>query len=147
MEFAKQNWVWFVLLAALLTIRFLLPSGTAVDDAQLEQMMQDGKSAEALAWTKEADGTDELRTIHELNNEQSLEIIQRLYDLGAVCVTAVDIESDPDFGETTNILIVELPDDTPLRKQLFKYESKQARSVGFNGVTDTGQKYLFFYWT
>lgn len=146
MRLLKRNWICLILIAVA-SIRFLLPSHAVMSDEEIKKVMERGKSAEALAWAHEADGTDELRTIHELNNELSLQIIKDLYDLGAVKVTAAEIDSDPDFGETTNVLIVELPEDAAARRQLFQYESKHSGGLGFVGTADKGQKYLFFYWT
>ena len=59
-----------------------------------------------LFWAKEVEGSDKLRTIHDLDSAQSLAIIEKLYELGAVKVTAIEIESDPIVGETTNMLTV-----------------------------------------
>lgn len=146
MKFLKRHWITCGLVAFVITMRLLLPSNAGLDDEWFEQLMKDGESAEALSWAKEADGTDELRTIYELGNEESREIIERLYELGAVRVTAIDIDTEPGFYASTDALVVELPDEAAKRKKLFRHESWHAGGFGFFGTPDTGQKYLLFWW-
>jgi hypothetical protein len=99
---------------------------------------------EALSWVSESRNGD-IRTIGEQTPTESLAIVKRLYKEGAKQVQVVDLEIYPNEGQSTNILIVELPEQTELRKHLFHLEARVAASEGFNPVSDDGQHYMFLY--
>lgn len=71
--------------------------------------------------------------------------MKRLYASGAEKVWAGDLEFYPNDGQSTNILIVELPIEPNLRKQLFRLEARVAASEGFDPVSDDGQHFMFLY--
>lgn len=83
-----------------------------------------------------------IRTIGEQSPEDSLSIVQRLYNSGVVRVHAVKIDREPSFGERTNIVCVELPAASSARQKLFKIEAETALGGGFDPVLDDGQTYL-----
>ena len=146
MQFLKLNWKEIVLLIAGLTFwMFRSYSAGEPDDAFCERILATGKNAEARAWALEAKGAAHLRTVHELDNAESLAVIEKLYTLGAERVTACDIEKEPEGGETTDVLIVTLPNEKEARKQLLSYERSHARRRGFGGVKDAGQRYMFIW--
>jgi len=111
MKFLRQYGVLLLAIAALVFLKF---QGTELspeeNDAYCEQLISEGKSAEALAWSREA-SDEKWRTIYEYDNARSAAIIEEIYELGAQKVVAADIDSDPDIGETTDVLIVTLPND------------------------------------
>lgn len=117
------------------------------DDSFCEGLLKKGRSAEARAWALEAKGTAQLRTLHELDNAKSLEIIEELYELGAERVTACDIETAPGVGETTNVLVVTLPAEPGARKRLLRFERSHAGRLGFGAARERGQKYTLLWWT
>src|SRR5262245_31331002 len=99
-------------------------------------------AAEALSWLKEAKGPDE-RTITGGDGEgwrgaEAVAVVQGLYDLGAVRVTAVEIEGRTEKAreQDTSTLIMELPKDHTKRAQLFKWEAKFAREQGWDPTDD-----------
>jgi hypothetical protein len=53
-----------------------------MSDEEPQALLHTCKTAEAFSWEQEVEGTSELRTIHELDNKESLAIIERLYELG-----------------------------------------------------------------
>jgi len=97
-----------------------------------------------MAWVTESKDHD-LRTIGEQSPAESIAIVKRLYEEGARKIWAVDLEIYPNEGQSTNILIVELPDEQKLRKKLFHLEARCAASEGFTPVSDDGQHYMFLY--
>jgi hypothetical protein len=97
-----------------------------------------------LAWVKESKDHD-IRTIGEQSPEESLNIVERLYQQGAERVWAVDLENYPNEGQSTNNLVIELPTDPKLRQQLFLLEGRVAARGGFDPVSDDGQHYMFLY--
>lgn len=99
---------------------------------------------EARQWLNEATKSD-IRTIGEKNSSGSRNIVERLYNMGAVNVEAADIDRVTGYGETTNVLIVQLPDDPVKRKKLFSYEAKISSANGFDPTSDDGQKYMFLF--
>lgn len=117
------------------------------DNEHLEELLHRGKSVEALKWANEVQGEKPYRTVFEYDNAESLKIIKDLYEMGAEVVTAIDIESDPKYGETTNMLIVSLPNDPKARQNIFAFAATQARRSGFGPTADRGQKLLMLFWT
>lgn len=108
-------------------------------------------AAEALSWLKEAKAPDE-RTITGGDGEgwrgaEAIAVVQEFYDLGAVRVTAVEIEGriEKARDQDTSTLIIELPKDSAKRAQLFKWEAKFAREQGWDPTDDWGQQYLLIW--
>lgn len=84
-----------------------------------------------------------MRLPWEMEPVESVQFIQRLYDLGAEEVLAVDIDEYPD-GANTGHLLIQLPSGGAVRERLFKFERKHAESHGFDGTPDEGQEYIYF---
>ena len=147
MKFLRENGLWLVLVLSLSYLVFQISNspGSEEQDAYYEQMMSVGKSAEALAWAREATDEDR-RTIDEYENDRTLEIIEEIYQRGAAKVTAVEIDVDPGIGETTDILIVTLPEDPSQRAEVLKCRSLLPQWTGIGGTADRGQKYLMLWW-
>ena len=101
---------------------------------------------EALSWLQQKDGKE--RLIGESNQDMdaptSLRFVQDLYQQGATEVTAIDVDADTHL-ETTNTLIVKLPQEALKRKKVFQSEAKIARRGGFGAVADEGQEYLMLH--
>ncbi|QDT68484.1 hypothetical protein MalM25_14060 [Planctomycetes bacterium MalM25] len=136
----------FMALLALMLARSWLSSDPGSNDAFCEQVLNEGASAEAREWFQTGDKAGEVRTIYEFNNEMTREIIDELYELGAMTVTAADIDAEPGVYASTDVLIVTLPEDSASRRKLFRYESRQSSFLGLGGMWDRGQKYLFLWW-
>jgi hypothetical protein len=113
-------------------------------DTTCRKLLAEKENREALSWLEQSKPGN-IRTIGEQNPEESLKIVKNLYAAGAVKAHVVGIERDPQYGETTNIVCVELPVDHASRKQLFHIEAKVASNEGFDPVLDEGQTYLFLY--
>jgi hypothetical protein len=107
----------------------------------ISQMLASNK-AEALQWLRESSETS-FRNLGEMETtEESIEYVQHLYDLGAVTVIACKI-AEYEEGQNSGHLLVQLPPDEAKRAKLFAAEHEQAEAMGFGGVEDTGQEYLF----
>lgn len=107
----------------------------------IKQFLASNK-AEALNWLRA--GTDKLpRNMGEMEPNESVEFVQRLYGLGAEKVLAVEIDEYPE-GENTAHLLVLLPVDDVARAGLFAFERQHAEAYGFEGTSDGGQEYLYF---
>lgn len=120
------------------------PGSGARQDPFCRKLLDTKTHKEALEWVKESEDRD-IRTIGEQSPEESLKIVERLYREGAGRVWAVGLETYPNEGQSTNILVVELPSDPKMRKGLFKLEARVAASEGFDPVSDDGQHYMFLY--
>ena len=105
---------------------------------------------EALAWLKESNDPED-RTISGGDGsetawlaDEATDIVQELYTLGAICVTAVKINGLPEgvTHQDTSTLIVELPQDTVKQSQVFAWGAGFARGTGWDPEIDNGQKYL-----
>lgn len=114
------------------------------EDAVCADLLQRKTHAEALPWLEQSKDGD-IRTIGEQDPATSLAIAKELHQAGAVKVHALDIERDPNLGETTNTLIVELPEGLEQRRKLFAIEARTAKSAGFDPVPDQGQHYMFLH--
>jgi hypothetical protein len=108
-------------------------------------------AAEALAWLREAKVPDD-RTITGGDGKgwrgaQALAVVQELYDLGAVCVTAVEIAVRVERAsqQDTSTLIMELPRDNAKRAMLFKWVAKFARKRSWDPEMDWGQDHLLIW--
>jgi hypothetical protein len=108
-------------------------------------------AAEALSWLKEAKAPDD-RTITGGDGEgwrgaEAIAVVQELYDLGAVRVTAVEIEGRTEKArhQDTSTLIMELPKDAAKRARLFNWEAKFAREQGWGPADDWGQQHLLIW--
>ena len=113
-------------------------------DAFCRDLLAKKTHREASVWVKESTPGN-TRTIGEQSPAASLAIVKRLYGSGAKQVWAVDLEIYPHEGESTNILIVELPKQPELRRELFQLEARHAANEGFNPVSDDGQHYMFLH--
>jgi hypothetical protein len=134
---------------AFAVLAFLLPSGAEPGtglraDETCRKLLAESDNREALSWLQESKPGN-IRTLGEQSPEESLRIVQGLYESGAVKANALEIERDPGFGETSNIVCVELPAASAARNKLFAIEAKTASSGGFDPVSDDGQAYLFLY--
>jgi hypothetical protein len=83
---------------------------------------------------------DENRNLGEMAPEESREVIEAGYKAGAVKIIAVEIQ-----GESTNCLIVELPEKGIKRKRVFEWDNELAQQSGFDPDDDWGQNELFMF--
>ena len=108
---------------------------------QLVREFLASNKAEALAWLRAGSDTS-FRNLGEMEADDSVAFVQRLYDLGAEKVLAVEIDEDSD-GANTGHLLVQLPADDAARERLFAFERDHAESHGFDATPDEGQEYLY----
>ncbi len=144
-------WSAFGMMACLALVWFFFirippaePGSGRGADAFCLDLLAKKSHREALSWVSESNAGD-FRTVGEQSPAESLKIVKRLYTNGAKKVWAVDLEIYPGEGQSTNILIVELPDQKELRANLFLLEARCAASGGFDPVSDDGQHYMFLY--
>ncbi|MGB8917503.1 MAG: hypothetical protein WCC89_11630 [Candidatus Sulfotelmatobacter sp.] len=120
------------------------PGSGARQDPFCRKLLDTKTHQEALAWVKESKNHD-VRAIGEQSPEESLNIVERLYQEGSERVWVVDLEIYPNEGQSTNKLVIELPTDPKLRRKIFLLEARVAASGGFDPVSDDGQHYMFLY--
>ncbi len=106
----------------------------------IKQFLSSNK-AEALEWLRAGSDTS-FRNLGEMEAEELIEFVERLYDLGAEKVLAVEIDQYPE-GANTGHLLVQLPSDGDAREKLFAFEREHAESHGFDGTPDEGQEYIY----
>jgi hypothetical protein len=129
----------------LLVIHFLSDKGrdggptarTGTTDAEVEKLLRGGNTAEAKAWLSEP---NKRRSLPDGGRRSSLQFVNELYARGAVKVTVVGIDIDPDDGEEIgDRLVVELPKEADKRRRIFELINKQADED--EAQKDTGRKY------
>jgi hypothetical protein len=119
------------------------PHRALADEEAFVNRLMEGCRAEARAWLHEATATN-LRRLGPWGPDLALEYVERLYELGAKHVLAVQIEAIAGVGEeSTDHLLIELPDSRQQREGLFKLEAELAEAQGLDHVSDHGQKYLY----
>lgn len=133
-----------------LSVRLLTPQHITMH-GDLGYKTRQPNAAEALSWLREAKKPED-RSITGGDGKgwrgaEALAVVQKLYDLGADCVTAIEI-----FGriekarqQDTSTLVIELPKDSEKRAGLFKWEAKFARQQGWDPTDDWGQDYLLIW--
>ena len=110
----------------------------------IQRLLSDPAKMEAMGWLKSVH-PGENRTVGacELNVE-SLEFVQKIYDLGALEILAVNIHPHPNgAGEHTGKLVVTLPQNPEQRTAIFEWCRLQGDSLGFTPESDQGESHLF----
>jgi hypothetical protein len=116
-----------------------LPEIAMVD--VIKKMLASNK-ADALEWLN-AGEPGSLRNLGVMaTTAESVAFVQRFYNLGAKRVLACNIREYP-WGQNSGHLLVQLPMDKTARAKLFLADREHAKSLGFDGVDDSGQDYLF----
>lgn len=111
------------------------------DDAMsFATLLKSKDKVEAMRWLTGAPSGVH-RNIGEMSNADSIRYVRSLYDLGARKVVAVHIGINRNY-ESTDTLVVTLPDHAAARKAIFDSESQRAEEMGYEEEADVGQKYL-----
>lgn len=102
-----------------------------------------GKKRSAKEWLGEAIEPG-ARTLGEMDHAVSMLLVDSLLGLGAAEVLAVKIESrDDSEHETTNHLVVELPEDAHTRARVFAFVNAYSKWMGFDAERDEEQSHLY----
>lgn len=131
-----------------------------------ENKIAQPNSVEALTWLQSSE--DVFRTFggngirKGYSGKRAKDYIKRLYQKGAVRVTAIEVQRDradwvrlvsathglpeTEVVEATDELIVELPADPQARTELLKQWVSTFGRRTWDVPTDTGQEYLYFRW-
>lgn len=106
-----------------------------------QKLLAEGNPREVVEWLSgEPTGRN---TLGELTtNKESLKLARKLYSIGAVKVSAIEIGKSEE-GENSGKLVIVLPSEPESRKRIFRWSSKQARAQGFDPDVDIGQEHLF----
>jgi len=111
-------------------------------DAFAKALLEGPHVREALSWLQETSAPS--RSLGEATDqEESLRLVTKLYDLGAVSVHAVEIDGEASEDQNTGRVVVELPQDEAQRRGLFKFCGKLARDAGYDRDKDFGQRFIF----
>ena len=114
-----------------------------MSDAFVERFLDSPNTKEALSWLRAASESDFRSVGEHETTEESIALIEEVYDAGAAEVLAVEIDEYPDEGQNTGKLVIKLPDDTNARQRVFAWVGEIAQSQGFDAEQDSGQSYLF----
>ncbi|CAG0995465.1 hypothetical protein PHYC_02533 [Phycisphaerales bacterium] len=102
-----------------------------------------GCTAEAGEWLRASSESSE-RNLGEMSPGLSIEFVNHLYTLGAAAVLAVEIEVGlGDEHQTSNYVVVRLPEDCHARARLFAFNAAMAEDQGLDGDLDGGQDSFF----
>ena len=110
----------------------------------IHRLLSDPTKVEAQDWLK-SEGAGKSRTVGACEtNQDSLEFVQEIYDLGALEIVAVSVHAKPNStGERTGKLVVTLPHEAKQRRAIFDWCKRQGDSLGFTPDTDHGESHLF----
>lgn len=113
------------------------PEVAARTDSFCETMLQTGHQEDAQQWIQSAG-----HTLGELSHVKSRNLVAKLLKIGAVRVTACDIDQY-DQEQNTGHLVVELPSEASSRKMVFREIDRLASQQGYRGDMDNGQRYTY----
>jgi hypothetical protein len=119
-------------------------AGSKSIDSFCEELLRKKPHKDAIAWVKEGKKGD-IRTIGEQSAEDSRKIVQLLVRAGAEKIHALDIEVGAGLGETTDTLIVELPEARDARSKLFAFATAVSTAHGLGPVSDDGEKFILLH--
>ena len=108
----------------------------------LKRLLDNPAKAEARDWLR-ASSLKSLRTLGELENtEDSLALVNEIYEAGAPEVLAVEIGSYGDGAQNTGKLLIRLPGVKKSRRKVFAWCNEQNAHEGFDPDQDFGQDYV-----
>ena len=107
-------------------------------EQHIAKLLRTKNKAEASEWLRRS----AYHFVDELEHEASVALVDELYQLGATKVMAVMIEGNLPY-QSTDRLIVFLPDDAKARRALFAWNNTLERSMGFDADVDRGQEHMF----
>lgn len=114
------------------------------DDA-VEYILRENDSEEAEQWLRRT-GAD-YGVIHELDHEESREVVKAAYSRGAVKVEAIGHIPNDLSEARVDMLLIHLPSDKADREALFDLEAMVAEQTGFDRSIDEGQRHILLRWT
>ena len=110
------------------------------NDEMEKSIIASGNAREAMSWLTEVNVPE--RSLGECSSsETSVELIQELYNLGAIKVWVFDIDGGSTEEQNSGRLIVELPNEPQKRTLLLAKCAKIGSESGFDAEPDTGQQY------
>ena len=113
------------------------------NESFIEARLANQNKAEVRSWLENTHTDEYFVNLGELgSNEESLDLVDKFYDAGAVEVIAVEIDKYEE-GENTGKLVIVLPEDTEKRAKVLGLCSEIAEGQGFDRVEDFGQKRVF----
>jgi hypothetical protein len=102
-----------------------------------------GPTAGAREWLRGASDASR-RNLGEMDTDVSIELVEHLHDLGSGNVLAVDITDITGCDDqTTNHVLVQLPDDPESRARVFSLCNALTKEQGFDAEPDHGQEFLY----
>lgn len=108
---------------------------------RVRELLKRKDKAEALKWlTSSPAGV--YRNIGEMTDKESIAYVRRLYRLGAREVVIAELQRNGEY-ESTNNVVLTLPDDRSARRAIFEFETDRVEEMGFEQDSDTGQKHLW----
>lgn len=108
------------------------------DAAEARRLLRRKDRFEAAAWLK---GSDK-RNIGEMSNKDATALVRKLYEWGAVKVIVAYIKENAGY-ESTDHVVVTLPDDAKARQRITRWISRHTQRMGFDPVEDHGQRHAF----
>jgi hypothetical protein len=120
----------------------VMPATTAKEYEELAaRLLKGSRVREALSWLEESQKPS--RSLGEATGQSaSLQLVRKLYALGAVSVHAVEIDGAEGDDQNTGRLVIELPKDDETREKLLQFCGRLARKLGFDPDPDVGQRYI-----
>mgnify|MGYP000117165964 CR=1 FL=1 len=104
-----------------------------------KRMLLESNPEELKVWLYDGKSTlGEIQT-----NSESISLANKAYKSGAVNIFGVDIEADPEIGNNTGRLVVELPTEKNKRQSVLNWAAPIAHEQGFDAYSDVGQKYIY----
>jgi hypothetical protein len=109
----------------------------------ISRLLNKSDKVEAMAWLRGHSHFHQ-RNIGEMSNSDSIALVQLFYSWGALEVSAMDIGINEPY-ESTDTLIIRLPQEEELRMRFFCWSNEHNRRMGLDLKVDSGQQYLLIW--
>jgi hypothetical protein len=104
----------------------------------MARLLRSSDREEAIAFLERGNGR---HNVGEMSYENSLALVRRLYELGAIEVWAVEVGKNAGLA-STDTLIVTMPRDSVARWRLFDWNNERVRLMGFDPDIDQGERHM-----
>jgi len=113
------------------------------EEQAIRRLLRKKDRTEALTWLKSSTA-NAYRNIGELTNEDSIKLVEALYDRGCEKVWAVEIKT---YGHvhSTDTLVLQVPTNPRKRQAIFQNLSSIPTHSGIDPVEDYRQEHLLIW--
>ena len=122
-----------------------MAKGNSGESETVRKLLKRKDKVEAIKWLTSAPA-GVYRNIGEMTDKESISYVRKLYKLGAREVILAELQLGEVYESTNNVLIT-LPENRSARRAIYEFETDRVEEMGFEQDLDSGQKYLWCWFT